>query len=80
MTDKREIALTVGAIAHELAEPLHRVQYAIKTRGIDPAARAGHIRVFGDDAVERIADILREIGRKKPLEARQSDRSQGGAV
>jgi hypothetical protein len=29
-------ALTVGAIASELREPIHRIQYAIKTRGIEP--------------------------------------------
>jgi hypothetical protein len=57
----RDTALTVGAIARELGEPIHRVQYAIKTRDIEPEALAGQIRVFAPEAVEQIADILRDI-------------------
>jgi hypothetical protein len=54
-------ALTIGAIARELGEPIHRVQYAVKTRGIKPEAIAGQIRVFPPETVDRVADILREI-------------------
>jgi hypothetical protein len=57
----RKRALTIGAIAHELNEPIHRVQYAVRTRAIEPEAMAGHIRVFPPEAVGRIADILRDI-------------------
>jgi hypothetical protein len=67
----RGVALTVGAIARELGEPIHRVAYAIRTRGIDPECLAGHIRVFAPDAIERVSDILREIDR-------QTARGQGG--
>jgi hypothetical protein len=56
--------LTIGAIASELNEPIHRIQYAIRTRGIEAHAVAGHVRVFSPVAVERLADILREIDRK----------------
>ena len=56
--------MTVGAIARELGEPIHRVEYAIRTRGIEPEAIAGHIRVFPPDAIERVADILRGIDRE----------------
>jgi hypothetical protein len=66
-------ALTIGAIASELNEPVHRVQYAIKTRGIEPTSVAGRVRVFSPESAERLADILREIDR-------QTDKSQGGGA
>jgi hypothetical protein len=56
--------VTVGAIAQELSEPIHRVQYAIKSRGIEPEALAGNIRVFAPAVIERVAEILREIDRQ----------------
>lgn len=66
-------ALTVGAIARELGEPVHRVQYAVKTRAIEPEAVAGNLRIFAPEAVERVAGILRDIDR-------QADRRSGGAA
>jgi hypothetical protein len=69
----RGVALTVGAIARELGEPIHRVEYAIRTRSIVPDCQAGHIRIFAPDDIERVADILREIDRQKPSDVlRQS--------
>ena len=61
---RHRAAPTIGAIARELNEPLHRVQYAIRSRGIEPEAMAGHIRVFSPDTVERVAEILRDIDRE----------------
>jgi hypothetical protein len=60
----RGVALTIGAIAHALGEPVHRIQYAIKTRGIEPEAMAGNLRIFAPETVERVADILRGIDRQ----------------
>jgi hypothetical protein len=57
-------ALTVGAIARDLSEPIHRVQYAIRTRGIEPESIAGNLRIFPPEAVERVADVLRDIDRQ----------------
>ncbi len=68
---KPQHALTVGAIARTLGEPLHRVQYAIRTRDIEPEAIAGNIRVFRQTSIERVADILKEIDS-------QAARRQGG--
>jgi hypothetical protein len=48
-----------------LGEPIHRVQYAIRTRGIEPECLAGNIRVFGDGTVEQVAAILSEIDRQR---------------
>ena len=70
---KRHVAWTLGAIARELGKPIHRIEYAIRTRGIEPEAVAGRIRLYDEDIVERVAEILREIDR-------QAARRQGGAV
>ncbi len=55
MTVKR--SLTVGVIAEKLNLPLHRVEYLVKSRNIQPVERAGNLRVFSPD----VLDILREI-------------------
>jgi hypothetical protein len=39
-----EPLLTVGALARELGEPLHRVRYCIDAYGIEPTPRAGVLR------------------------------------
>jgi hypothetical protein len=67
----RAVALTAGVIARELDEPLHRVQYAIRTRGIEPETIAGNLRIFTPETVEQVADILRDIDR-------QAARREGG--
>ncbi len=69
----RKSALTIGAIARELGEPVHRVQYAVRTRGIEPESVAGNLRIFPPETVERVAEILREIDR-------QAVRRQGGGL
>ena len=50
---------TTGRVAAFLRVPLHRVQYAITSRRIPPAARAGRLRLFNREGVQRIADALR---------------------
>jgi DNA-binding transcriptional MerR regulator len=49
---------TLGDIAREQGVPLHRVQYAVLSHGIKPARRAGKIRLFDAQAVERIVAVL----------------------
>lgn len=56
-----ETLLTVGEIARRLGEPLHRVEYLIRSRNIRPAGWAGHARVFRDADLTRIAAELRRI-------------------
>ncbi len=46
--------LTTSQIADELDVSIHRVVYAIKTRGIEPIRRAGIVRLFGRDQVDDI--------------------------
>lgn len=52
---------TVGSIAKRLGVELHRVEYLIDAREIEPVGRAGIARVFDDAAVERIESELQRI-------------------
>ena len=55
-------ALTVGEIARRHGVPIHRVQYLLRTRAdIQPAARAGTTRVYGEADVDRIGEHLQAI-------------------
>jgi hypothetical protein len=75
-------ALTTGALARELDEPIHRIQYAVRTRGIEPEAVAGNLRIFPPEAVEQIAEILHGIDSQQDRRsaARQPAAAcQGGA-
>lgn len=70
---------TVGEIAKRLGEALHRVEYVIRTRSIQPAGRAGNVRIFAEPDVALIAHELRlidarqkEAGDDAPAEGRAS--------
>lgn len=52
---------TVGEIARRLGESLHRIEYVIRSRNIQPTSRAGHVRIFAEADVAHIADELRQI-------------------
>jgi hypothetical protein len=65
MAETCEALATVGEIARRIDEPLHRIEYVIRSRGIRPAAVAGNVRVFDEAAVERIAAALRGIERRR---------------
>ena len=56
---------TIGEIARRLSEPVHRVEYVIRARGIHPSGWAGNARVFPEDAVETIATELQHIDAAK---------------
>jgi hypothetical protein len=56
---------TVGEIARRLGEPVHRVEYLIRSRGIEPSGIAGHARVFGEEDVARIAGELDRIDQER---------------
>ena len=52
---------TIGRVAEELGAPVWRVDYAVRTRRITPAARAGRLRLWDAAGVERIRAALAEI-------------------
>lgn len=57
---------TSGVVARELGEPLHRVEYVLKTRPeIVPSARAGRLRLFSAAAVSRIQNELERIDARR---------------
>jgi len=60
-----ESLLTVGEIARRLRQPLHRVEYVIRTRNIPPTGWAGHARVFHDTDLMWIASELARIDQER---------------
>ena len=52
---------TVGEIARRVGAPIHRVEYIIRARHIEPCGWAGNARVFTEADVEHIASELRRI-------------------
>jgi DNA-binding transcriptional MerR regulator len=51
----------VGEIARRLGQPIHRIEYVIRSRNIKPESRAGSSRVFSEATVNRIASELHRI-------------------
>jgi hypothetical protein len=56
---------TVGVIAERLGEPLHRIEYVLRTRAVKPIGMAGNSRVYDDDALDQIREELRRIDAQK---------------
>ena len=52
---------TIGEIARRLGQPVHRIGYLIRARGLRPCGWAGNARVFPEQVVETIANELRRI-------------------
>ena len=61
MATAAKILLTIGEIARRLNEPIHRVEYVIRSRAIAANSIAGTLRVFDEADLDRIANILRDI-------------------
>ena len=59
------IVPTVGEIARRLGVPVHRIEYVIRARKIEPTGRAGNVRVFTDADVDHIRAELRRIDAEK---------------
>lgn len=59
------VAPTVGEIARRFDVPIHRVEYVIRSRAIQPTLRAGNIRVFSEAAADRIGAELLQIRGKR---------------
>ena len=65
MPDSTTRAPTIGEIARRLSQPIHRIEYIISSRGIEPQCRAGAARVFSEADVDHIAAELRRIDTDK---------------
>ena len=57
-------SLTVGEIAKRCGCSIHQVEYVIRSRGLQPAARAGRIRIFSAEDLDFIARTIQEIARR----------------
>jgi predicted transcriptional regulator len=57
--------LTVGAIARETGQPLHRVRYALESYRIEPLQRAGILRLFSREDLPRIKSALDRIANRQ---------------
>lgn len=57
---------TAGVLAADLGEPLHRVLYVLRTRThIEPAARAGRLRLYDRGTVALIRHELNAIDARR---------------
>jgi hypothetical protein len=52
---------TTGEIARRLGQPIHRIEYVIRARRLQPSGWAGNARVFCEEAVDQIAAELQRI-------------------
>jgi hypothetical protein len=61
---------TIGEIARQAGQPLHRVEYLVRARNIAPIGRAGRLRVFSEETSREIVAELcgtsREVGYLPP--------------
>ena len=81
MSSTSKSMLTVGEISRRLQEPLHRIEYIIRSRNIHPTGTAGNSRVFSTQAMARIADHIRSINLRRgpaPTVPNQQHSQEGG--
>lgn len=74
--------LTVGEIARRLGTKVHRVEYVIKSRKVQPIGWAGHARVFSSASYTHIENELRrmEADRRCDLSRSAKEASTHGCV
>ena len=61
MEDAILSVLTVGEIAKRCRCPVHQVEYIIRSRHLQPVARAGRARIFAAEDLDFINRTLTEI-------------------
>lgn len=64
-TTSTPLAPTVGEISRRTGVSIHRVEYIIRARNIQPSSRAGNVQIFSEVYVEHIASELRRIDEEK---------------
>ena len=52
---------SISGVSKRLNEPVYRLDYAIKTRNIEPAGRLGIVRLFGEQQIVEIQKALQGI-------------------
>lgn len=61
----KTLLMSIGRIMAETGEPLHRITYVIRSRGIPAVARFGNARAFDREGVERIKAALAESRQRR---------------
>ena len=64
MNDSVEKLQTIGEIARQADQSVHRIAYIVKTRAIRPVSRAGKLRIFAPEAVRIIKNELTRIDKR----------------
>ena len=65
-TESAPKLITSGVIASSLGEPLHRVVHVLRTRRhIRPAARAGTLRLYSEEAIAEVRHELHAIDARR---------------
>ena len=59
------VGYTISEIAKRLRQPVHRVKYAVRTRGIRPAQRIARVLVFTEGQIPVIQAAIESIGRDR---------------
>ena len=65
VTTTTQKALTIGEISRRLKISPFRINYIIRTRGVQPTMRAGIARVFNESDLQFIKSELRRIDADK---------------
>lgn len=62
---------TIGEVAKLLGQPLHRIEYVLRSRPhITPRATAGGARCFDDEAIAQIRHELNSIDARRAGDVR----------
>jgi len=59
---------TVGDLAAQLGQSIHRVQYLIHSRALCPVRRVGNLRVFDESALMALRKAAAEADRRSGKE------------
>ena len=58
------LGYSIGQIATSLGVAVHHIEWIVRSRGVKPDFRAGNVRVFSTDAVEKIREALAAVKSK----------------
>jgi len=67
MSQDVPVALTIGEVARQLQVPLHRAEYLVRSRRIQPVARAGNARLFSEADVRQLRTELNQTEPERSL-------------
>ena len=57
--------ITLGVLASRLNIPVHRAEYLVRSRQIQPVSRAGRFRVFDKQAVKELQQEVEKMEARK---------------